>query len=91
MCDITHSLFRKRSEWQDEADRLKNDLGIEFKAFHRDDQPSDVKQVIAGAYPAVVARSENNQLHIFMIEAEISACGQSPEKFMNAIREKLTK
>ncbi len=91
LCDITHSLFRKRSEWQDEADRLKKDSGIEFKAFHRDDQPADVKKVIAGTYPAVVARSEINQLHVFMNEAEISACGQSPEKFMKAIREKLTK
>jgi hypothetical protein len=91
LCDITHSLFRKRSNWQDAATKLQNDLGIEFKAFHRNDQPEDVKKVIAGLYPAVVARDENNQLHLFMSESEISACGKSPENFLRAIENKISK
>lgn len=85
LCDITHSLFRKKSEWTEAADKLQNDLGVSFLAFHRNDQPADVKEVINGAYPAVVARLANNKLKLFMDEAQISACGKSPEAFIAAI------
>ncbi len=91
LCDITHSLFRKRSEWQEAATKLQNEFGVEFKAFHRNDQPADVKKLINGAYPAVVARDDKNQLHLFMNESEISACGKSPENFLRAIETKISK
>lgn len=89
LCDITHSLFRKKSEWTQAANKLQNDLGVTFLAFHRDDQPADVKKMIAGAYPAVVARLTNNQLQLFMSDKEITACDKSPEAFIAAITKKL--
>ncbi len=68
---------------------IKSDFGISFKFFHRNDQPDEIRQVIGGAYPAVVARYENKELHLFMSEGEISSCGKSPMVFQQAIYKKL--
>lgn len=89
LCDITHSLFRRRSEWLEVTNTIESDLGISFKFYHRNDQPDEICTVIAGAYPAVVARYGNKELHLFMNEGDISSCGKSPTAFQQAIYKKL--
>jgi hypothetical protein len=89
LCDITHTLFRRKSSWLDAEIKLKAQFGISFNAYHRNDQPSEVRKLIAGAYPAVVARDQNDELHVFMDEHEITRCGKSPESFLDAIIQKL--
>lgn len=90
LCDITHSLFRVKSAWLSAASKLKSESDISFKAYHRNDQPDDVRAVLDGAYPAVVARDQNNELRLFMNEAEIISCGKSPEDFIAAINAKIS-
>lgn len=68
---------------------IESDFGISFKFFHRNDQPNEIHKLIAGAYPAVVARYENKELCLFMGEGEISSCGKSPMAFQQAIYKKL--
>jgi hypothetical protein len=63
--------------------------GVDFQAFHRNDQPDHIRQVINEQYPAVVAQDETGQLSIFMNDLEISQCEKSPEKFINKIIERL--
>lgn len=91
LCDITHSLFRVKPSWLEVANKLESEFGIFFKAYHRNDQPADIRTVIAGIYPAVVARNENKELYLFMNDVEIAGCGKSPEAFLNVITEKLSK
>jgi hypothetical protein len=89
LCDITHSLFREKSQWRECVDRLKKDHNVTFHAFHRNDQPDNVRQVINGAYPAVVAQHSNGSLTLFLNSDQISECGIDPEAFYKKIVETL--
>lgn len=89
LCDITHSLFKQKAAWQNCQTELKTTHNIELLAFHRNDQPDQVRKVIAGNYPAVVAQDESGQFRLFMTDAEISQCESSPEQFMAEIIKRL--
>lgn len=89
LCDITHSLFRTKSTWLEAVKKFEIETGISFKAYHRNDQPVDIRSAIAGAYPAVIARFESNELQLLMSEAEITSCGKSPKALLEAINLKL--
>ncbi len=89
LCDITHSLFREKSEWRECKSSLDVDLGVEFEAFHRNDQPEDVRKCIDGNYPAVVMRNDAGEVNLFMSASEIASCGTSPGQFVAEITRRL--
>lgn len=89
LCDITHSLFTVKSEWQDCVSKLLTDFGITFTAFHRNDQPDEVRALIAGNYPAVVSRDSEGTFEMFLPATEINQCSKSTEEFMQLIIKKL--
>lgn len=89
LCDITHSLFRQKSTWQQCVKELQAEHGVDFQAYHRNDQPDQVKKIVAGNYPAVVAEDESGTFSLFMSDAEISICRSSPEEFMAQIIERM--
>lgn len=89
LCDITHSLFTEKSEWQQCVAQLQRDYEITFQAYHRDDQPSEVKKVIAGNYPALVACDATGEYSLLMDSGEIDQCAKSPQVFLKKIIEKL--
>lgn len=89
LCDITHSLFREKSQWRECLDRLKKDHNVTFHAFHRNDQPDNVRQVINGAYPAVVAIGASGAASLFLSADQIAECGTDPEAFYRKIVETL--
>ena len=53
LCELTHGLFTKKSEWTQCAESLS----IPFRLFHRDDAPHDVIAALAGHFPAVLQRT----------------------------------
>lgn len=89
LCDITHSLFTVKSEWQQCVAKLQTDFGITFTAYHRNDQPDEVRAVIAGNYPAVVARDSEGNFEMFLSASEINQCSKSTEEFMQLIVKRL--
>lgn len=89
LCDITHSLFTVKSEWQQCVLKLHTDFGITFTAYHRNDQPNKVREVIAGEYPAVVARDSEGNYKMFLPAEEINQCSKSTEEFLQLIIERL--
>ena len=89
LCDITHSLFREKSQWRECQSRLESDLHVEIETFHRNDQPDDVRVCIDGKYPAVVMRGDDGVVSMFMNASEIDACGASPEKFADEISRRM--
>ncbi len=89
LCDITHSLFREKSQWRECVDRLQRDHNVAFHAFHRNDQPDNVRQVINGAYPAVVAIGASGTASLFLSADQIAECGADPEAFYRKIVETL--
>ena len=56
LCELTHGLFTKKSEWTQCAESLS----IPFRLFHRDDAPHDVIAALAGHFPAVLQRTDND-------------------------------
>ncbi|PHX60589.1 MAG: hypothetical protein CK552_05130 [Actinobacteria bacterium] len=90
LCDITHSLFREKENWKECQAELAAKYGVEFRAFHRDDQPDSVRNVINGAYPAVVAQDEVGKYSLFMSSSEISSCGVLPMSLLGAIKSRLS-
>ena len=60
LCELTHGLFTKKSEWTQCAESLS----IPFRLFHRDDAPHDVLNALAGHFPAVLQRTNNGVLVI---------------------------
>jgi len=91
LCDITHSLFREKSQWRECQSKLEHDLHVEFETFHRNDQPDDVRACIDGKYPAVVMRGDDGKVSMFMSAGEIEACGVSPEQFVTEISRKFAR
>ena len=85
LCDITHGMFREKEEWK----KCREQLGVHFSTFHRDDQPDDVRDFLDGDYPAVVLRRDDGSLVLLMNEAQISECGHSPELFIAEIQRRL--
>lgn len=55
LCELTHGLFTKKSEWTQCAESLT----IPFRLFHRDDAPDDVLTALASQFPAVLQRTPN--------------------------------
>jgi len=53
LCELTHGLFTKKSEWKQCAESL----AVAFRLFHRDDAPHDVLLALAGEFPAVLQRT----------------------------------
>ena len=55
LCELTHGLFTKKSEWNQCAESL----AIPFRLFHRDDAPHDVLTALNSQFPAVLQRTPN--------------------------------
>ena len=66
LCELTHGLFTKKSEWTQCAESLS----IPFELFHRDDAPHDVIAALAGHFPAVLQRT-NNGVSVILTKEEL--------------------
>jgi len=89
LCDITHSLFKQKSEWQQCQKRLAQEHGVDFQAFHRNDAPAQVLKAAAGKYPVVISKDTSGGYSIFMDNSAIESCGKSPQKFLDEIVKRL--
>ena len=90
LCDITHSLFREKSEWQGYQKLLAQKHGVDFQAFHRNDAPEQVRQIANGAYPIVISQDSVGIFELFMANAQISSCNSSAQNFLEEIVARLT-
>jgi hypothetical protein len=66
LCELTHGLFTKKSEWNQCAESL----AIPFRLFHRDDAPEDVLAALTGQFPAVLQRTTEG-LKIILTKEEL--------------------
>jgi len=76
LCELTHGLFTKKSEWTECA----RNLAVPFLTYHRNDAPLDVRSAAAGAYPVVLARTADG-VSVVLAPAEIEAFGGSTTRF----------
>lgn len=80
LCDITHGVIRKKSEWSGTVAAL----GVPFDLYHRNDQPADVRAV-ATRLPAVVAATDDGIVQLLGPE-ELDECDGSPADLVAAVR-----
>ena len=76
LCELTHGLFTKKSEWKACAAKLP----VPFLTYHRNDAPADVIALAAGRYPVVMARSQG-ELRIVLDEADLEDFGGNTASF----------
>lgn len=74
LCDVTHGLFRERSNWV----QCSESLGVSFSTYHRDDAPQDVRDAANGNYPIVLGRTAT-EIKVVLNDSQIEACNGSPE------------
>lgn len=74
LCDITHGLFSEKPEWRD----CKSRLSVPFVAYHRNDQPDDVRACVGSRLPAVAARTDDG-VRVFLTSEDLEGCAGDPE------------
>ena len=78
LCDITHGRVRERADWRAARDRLP----VPFTAYHRDDQPGDVRAAAGGAAPVVLAETADGG-HVVLADADaLERCAGSPARLV---------
>ena len=81
LCDITHGLFAKRTEWQE----CESALPIPFTTFHINDAPPDVTQAANGKYPIVLGRNQSG-IHLVLDADDLEQCNGSPQELLNRLQ-----
>jgi hypothetical protein len=84
LCDITHGVFTRKAEWQACEDRLP----VPFFAYHRNDQPEDVRACIGDQLPAIVARTDSG-ITLLVTPVELDGCKGSPDALAVLLTSKL--
>lgn len=82
LCDITHGSVREKDGWK----RCRAGLPVPFDAYHRDDQPAEVRAALRGTYPAVVAETDRG-IDLLLGPAELEACDGEPKRLVAAIEQ----
>ncbi len=85
LCDITHGLFTERRDWKE----CRESLRVPMTTYHRNDAPSDVLDVVSGAFPCVVARGAS-QLTVVLGPQDLDALDGSPEALVARLNELVT-
>jgi hypothetical protein len=84
LCEITHSSIREKSAWRE----CRAGLPVPFDAYHRDDQPADIKAALAGVVPAVVAETTDGVV-VLLGPDELTACQGSVDALEAAIERRV--
>ena len=83
LCDITHSVFSRRSTW----DSCVAELGIEFHLHHRNDAPVSVTATSGYVAPCIICEYEDGSFKLLLNSNELASCKNSPEQLMKIITE----
>ena len=85
LCELTHGLFTKKSEWKQCAESL----AVPFHLFHRDDAPNDVLAALTGQFPAVLQRTTED-LTVILTKDELERFDGHTTDFAEWITEYLS-
>jgi hypothetical protein len=78
LCDITHSPFRRKPQW----DSFVATLPCEFSLLHRNEVTPELEQWMEGrSLPLVVGESLDNEFVLVLDHEGLSSCAGSLESF----------
>ena len=86
LCDITHGMLRRRSEWN----AYVAGLDVPFETFHRDDQPDEVGAASDGRIPVVVAET-SERFVVLLDPVALDASAGSIEQLRDALDDALAR
>lgn len=83
LCDVTHSPFRRKKQW----DEMVLGLAVPFSLDHLNDMPRDVAGLVEthGA-PLVAARLDDGGLRVVLTPDDLEPLGGSVPAFEQALR-----
>jgi len=83
LCDITHSVVRRKPEW----DAMVTRLGLPVVLLHLDELPADVATAceLSGT-PVVLARVDDGALVLLLDGEALEGLGSSVDAFEQAVR-----
>jgi len=84
LCDITHSPFRRKAEWDERAGAL----GVPFRLLHRNEVDADMGDALAQGYPVVLGRRAGVWQRLVEPE-EMEACHGSVGEFFALLQPRL--
>lgn len=87
LCDVTHSPFRRKKQW----DEMVRGLAVPFSLDHLNDMPRDVGHLVSthGA-PLVAARLEDGGLQVLLTPADLEPLEGSVTAFEKALHAALS-
>lgn len=85
LCDITHGLFLEKDDWRS----CRRALAVPFDTYHRNDQPSAVRELTNGATPVVVAETDAGMV-LLLQRHEIDSCNGSGDRLVEVIEAAVT-
>ena len=80
LCDITHGRLRRRPDF----DAAISGLDVRLDLLHRDEQPTALADLTAGALPCVVAETRGGRV-VLVEAATLEACAGDPRAFVDAV------
>ncbi|HUS42963.1 MAG TPA: hypothetical protein VMY16_09870 [Ilumatobacteraceae bacterium] len=86
LCDITHGMLRRRSEWN----AYVAGLDVPFETFHRDDQPDEVRTASGDRVPVVVAETSHGVV-MLLDPMALEACSGSVDGLRAAVADALVR
>ena len=89
LCDITHSPVRKKKQWKEFEERLREDLGHEFLLLHRNETDDALKKASAGREPCVLIEAEDGSLSMIADWNDLQAANGDVGVFERILRSKL--
>ncbi len=86
LCDVTHSPFRRKREW----DRMVEQLGVPFTLLHLNEMPADVSMAVSRTdAPVVLARTAGGRLSELLGPAELESVAGSVASFHSTLLDSL--
>ncbi len=89
LCDITHSTFTKRPEWNAMEERLRDDLKIEFVLVHRNERTDAQHAASDGREPCILIEDSSGNLSMILDWTDLKLAKGSVSAFEQAVRAKL--
>ncbi len=87
LCDVTHAGVGRKRAWDQMTDRF----GVPFALLHRNEESADVNRAISeGDLAIVLARLEDNSLHVALTAEQLETLGGEVGAFEEALHASLT-
>lgn len=81
LCEITHGVFREKAQWQECERRFP----VPFEALHLDEISPDIRALVGGSAPCVVAEFPDGTCEIAIDRQQLERCEGQPEKLAELI------